>query len=254
MGGAGVALFEMQQDGLALIQWRAQTLPSCPDKRRLATELVAEEMQRRHYSVSQAFLQGDILPLVKHLAFAGRFRRPDLQHTSCMILGKGNHGTLTLESGCTVPERANVVSDYLAGVASRSAQQAVLADEDAMPFDVEVPAPYRLAPESGAIVLDKVNGGVTILHLLEQAQPTLAEVGQFLAHPDHAIDEQPTIAYLSTTAGLRNPKLVQHTASAIDDQGLLYGRGTCAQKVAMYWQIFPVWHDAPRSRHDCGLL
>ena len=118
---------------------------------KLATELVAEEMQRRHYSVSQAFLQGDILPLVKHLAFAGRFQRPDLQHTSCMILGKGNHGTLTLESGCTVPKRANVVSDYLAGVASRSAQQAVLADEDAMPFDVEVPAPYWLAPESGAI-------------------------------------------------------------------------------------------------------
>ena len=111
-----------------------------------------------------------------------------------MVFGKGNHGTLTLESGCTVPERANVVSDYLAGVASRSAEQTVLADEDAMPFDVEVPAPYRLAPESGAIVLDKVNGGVTILHLLEQAQPTLAEDGQFLAHPDHAKDEQPTIA------------------------------------------------------------
>ena len=105
-----------------------------------------------------------------------------------------------------------MVSDYLAGVASRSAQQAVLADEDAMPFDVEVPAPYWLAPESRSH---------TILHLLEQAQPTLAEVGQFLAHPDHAKDEQPTIAYLSTTAGLRNPKLVQYTASAIDDVTLL---------------------------------
>ena len=37
---------------------------------KIATELVAEEVRRRHYTASQVFLQGNIPPLVKHLAFA----------------------------------------------------------------------------------------------------------------------------------------------------------------------------------------
>ena len=85
-GGAGAALLELQREGLTLLKWRAVALPSCPDNifaeamsANIATDLLCEEMVHRRYAVDQIYLQGDILPIVKHLAFAGRFRRIDLQ-------------------------------------------------------------------------------------------------------------------------------------------------------------------------------
>jgi len=85
-GGAGAALLELQREGLTLLKWRAVALPRCPDNiyaeamsANIATDLLCEEMIHRRYAVEQIYLQGDILPIAKHLAFAGRFRRIDLQ-------------------------------------------------------------------------------------------------------------------------------------------------------------------------------
>ena len=66
----------------------------------LATDLLCEEMVHRRYAVDQAYLQGDILPIVKHLAFAGRFRRIDLQPI-CSKFAGNNRGFLTMENGYT---------------------------------------------------------------------------------------------------------------------------------------------------------
>ena len=41
----------------------------------LGADLLSEELVRRKFVVQQAYLQGDILPIIKHLSFAGRFRR-----------------------------------------------------------------------------------------------------------------------------------------------------------------------------------
>ena len=87
VGGAGAALLELQTQGLTLLQWRALALPKCPDNifaeamsANLGADLLSEELVRRKFVVQQAYLQGDILPIIKHLSFAGRFRRIDSCH------------------------------------------------------------------------------------------------------------------------------------------------------------------------------
>ena len=93
-----------------MLKWRAVALPSCPDNifaeavsANLATDLLCEEMVHRRYAVDQAYLQGDILPIVKHLAFAGRFRRIDLQ--PIQQIRRNNRGFLTMENGYTAQEK-----------------------------------------------------------------------------------------------------------------------------------------------------
>ena len=93
--GAGAALFELQPTGLALINWKARALHNCPDNvvaeaesAMLASELLTSEICASQAPVKDIFLQGDILPLVKHLAFAGRLRRIDLQPTVNLIRRK----------------------------------------------------------------------------------------------------------------------------------------------------------------------
>ena len=87
VGGAEAALLELPTQGLTLLQWRALALPKCPDNifadamsANLGAALLSEELVRRKFVVQQAYLQGDILPIIKHLSFAGRFRRIDSCH------------------------------------------------------------------------------------------------------------------------------------------------------------------------------
>ena len=87
----------------------------------LATDLLCEEMVHRSYAVDQAYLQGDILPIVKHLAFAGRFRRIDLQPIIQQIRPETIEVFLTMGKWVYRPREANILADYLAGVASRAA-------------------------------------------------------------------------------------------------------------------------------------
>ena len=234
-GGAGAALLELQREGLTLLKWRAVALPSCPDNifaeavsANLATDLLCEEMVHRSYAVDHAYLQGDILPIVKHLAFAGRFRRIDLQPIIQQIRRKQSrffdHGKWVYR-----PREANILADYLAGVASRAAQ--AFPAHISEPTEIAVEAPYQLAMRSGAIVLEERPRGVTILLLTEVPKVSMELVSKFLrqtANQQYRIDLE---TYLAGTANLTKPRIVEYTASAIDCLGRLYGRGPCAQRL-----------------------
>ena len=234
-GGAGAALLEMQKAGLTLLKWRAVALPCCPDNiyaeamsADVATDLLCEELKLRNYHVEQMYMQGDILPIVKHLAFAGRFRRIDLQPIIQRIRKKQSR-YFELGKWLYRPREANILADHLAGVASKAA--IAMAGSHSNPVEIPVEAPYHIALQAGAIVLDERPPGTTILLLTETTNISVQEVLQFAYQPGNARYRKELQAYLSGTANLTRPRVVEYTASATDHLGRLYGRGPCAQRL-----------------------
>ena len=234
-GGAGAALLELQKEGLTLLKWRAVALPICPDNiyaeamsADVATDLLCEELKLRNYRVEQMYMQGDILPIVKHLAFAGRFRRIDLQPIIQRIRKKQSR---YFDSGKWLyrPREANILADYFAGVASRAA--IAMAGCHSNPVEIPVEAPYHIALQAGAIVLEEKPPGITILLLTETAEISVHEVQRFANQPHNVRYRKELQAYLSGTANLTKPRVVEYTASATDQLGRLYGRGPCAQRL-----------------------
>ena len=51
------------------------------------------------------------------------------------------------------PREANIIADYLAGIASRAASE--LPNGQSQPVEIPAPAPYHMAMQVGAIVLDE---------------------------------------------------------------------------------------------------
>ena len=234
-GGAGAALLELQKEGLTLLKWKAVALPCCPDNiyaeamsADVATDLLCEELKLRNYHVEQMYMQGDILPIVKHLAFAGRFRRIDLQPIIQRIRKKQSR-YFDLGKWLYRPREANILADYFAGVASKAA--ITMAGCHSNPMEIPVEAPYHLALQAGAIVLEEKPPGITILLLTETTEISVHAVQQFADQPTNARYRKELQAYLSGTANLTKPRVVEYTASATDHLGRLYGRGPCAQRL-----------------------
>ena len=179
-GGAGAALLELQKEGLTLLKWKAVALPRCPDNiyaeamsADVATDLLCEELKLRNYQVEQMYMQGDILPIVKYLAFAGRFRRIDLQPIIQRIRKKQSR-YFDLGKWLYRPREANILADYFAGIASKAAL--TMAGCHSNPVEISVEAPYHLALKSGAIILEEKPPGVTILLLTETTEASIHEV------------------------------------------------------------------------------
>ena len=235
VGGAGAALLELQVQGLTLLRWKALALPKCPDNifaeamsANLGTDLLCEELVQRKFSAKQVYLQGDILPIVKHLAFAGRFRRIDLQPIVQQIRRKQSK---FFDFGVWMyrPREANIIADHLAGIASRAACE--LPHDQSQPSEVPTPAPYKIAMQAGAIVLDERPAGDTILLLTEISGASLPQIQKFLMKAEYQRYSREIEAYLVSTVNLAQPRVVEYTATSIDQLGRLYGRGPCAQRL-----------------------
>ena len=235
IGGAGAALLEVQPQGLALIRWRAVALPKCPDNiyaeamsADIGTDLLCDELTRRRHAATQIYLQGDILPIVKHLAFAGRFRRIDLQPIVQRIRKKQSR---MFDFGIWMyrPREANIIADHLAGEASKAAYD--LPQNQIQPLEMDLPAPYNVAMRAGAIVLEERAAGETILVLPEVPSATPQQIRRFLMQADHHKYIRDTESYLTGTANLSQPRFVEYTATSVDKLGRLYGRGPCAQRL-----------------------
>jgi hypothetical protein len=160
----------------------------------LGTDLLCEELVQRKFSAKQVYMQGDILPIIKHLAFAGRFRRIDLQPIVQQIRRKQSKffdfGTWMYR-----PREANITADHLAGIASRAACE--LPNEQSQPIEVPTPAPYHIAMQAGAIVLDERPAGDTILLLTEIPSTGLPQIQQFLMKAEYERYRREIEAYFS---------------------------------------------------------
>lgn len=87
VGGAGIAVFIVQQSYTQLIHWEAIVLPSCKDNVHAEGQACLRTFQLAHllftqlssiYNLTNGIIQGDILPILNRIAYQARWKNPDL--------------------------------------------------------------------------------------------------------------------------------------------------------------------------------
>ena len=122
------AFFEISAQGLQLLDWGCLALLSCKDN--IIAEVMGADLALRLYEryvkTCQGYqlspllldrIQGDIKPLISHLQFQGRFRRPDLTSVIDPFHQKRSR-IAPLSTTEYRPREVNFVADYLAGQGS----------------------------------------------------------------------------------------------------------------------------------------
>ena len=128
IGGAGYCVYLVYPDAVKLIRWNSIALPNCSDNvvaevspcRFLVLEIVSlcrGQLQELRLMEKPVFIQGDILPVIKYLSFAGRLRRNDLLEDLEYILSLSSRW-LPLVKWRALPREANELADDLAGQAT----------------------------------------------------------------------------------------------------------------------------------------
>ena len=194
IGGAGAGLFEISAQGLQLLDWGCLALPLCKDNivaevmgADLALRLYDRYVQTCHQNGASPLeldkIQGDIKPLVNHLQFHGRFRRPDLTY----IIDQFHQRRSRIAPLSTTeyrPREANFVADYLAGQGSAYLlqMQQERADCPTQPVCLDVSPPYELLSQNHAVIAGLHAGGKFVLALLEMPGGTVEEMACNLAY------------------------------------------------------------------------
>ena len=113
------------------------------------------------------------------------------------------------------PREANIIADYLAGIASRAASGC--AEDQMHPFEVPAPTPFYMAMQAGAIVLEERPSGETILLLTELPSNGWPQVRQFLTQTVVERYKSELEAYLASTANLTRPRVVEYMPTSLDN-------------------------------------
>ena len=180
IGGAGAALFRVSFRGLELVDWCSYALPKCADNveaeaqgalaaLRLYQEWVAQQRNEGELPHALHTAQGDIKPLLQHLQFTGRLRRPDLITTIDNF-----HQTRSLIApACQMlyrPREANFIADYLAGQGSKFLldlhKRGLVMPE--YPLRLDATPPISLLLKQQAVLLGTHRAGKTVMCLVEQ--------------------------------------------------------------------------------------
>ena len=173
-------------------------------------------------------VSGDIQPLLSHLRFQTRFRRPDL----ITVIGRFHAKRSRLAPSSATeyrPREANFVADYLAGRGSAFLLhniEALAASEGITEHDVN--PPYDLLLQHNASIFGKHAAGKTILVLRE----VLACSAQALSEVVPQVDEQTQRLLCDlalATQKLSRGHVVEYVAAATNGQGRLYAKQSCAQ-------------------------
>ncbi len=242
IGGAGAGLFEISSQGLQLLDWGCLALPSCKDN--IVAEVMGADLALRLYDryvhtcyqhhVSPLLLdkiQGDIKPLVNHLQFQGRFRRPDLTSIIDRFHQKRSR-IAPLSAAEYRPREANFVADYLAG--QGSAYLLLLQQEytqlPSEPVCLDVAPPYELLLKNHAVIAGLHAGGKFVLTLLEMHSCTIEDIVRIMPTVEPRTQRQLSQIVLATQK-LTKPMVVEYVASSADGQGRVYARRAGAQQL-----------------------
>ena len=237
IGGAGAGLFEISSHGLQLLDWGCLALPSCKDN--IVAEVMGADLALRlyeryinlcyHHHVSPKLLdriQGDIKPLVNHLQFQGRFRRPDLTSIIDRFHQKRSR-IAPLSAAEYRPREANFVADYLAG--QGSAYLLLLRQEQTQlplePVCLDVAPPYELLLKNHAVIAGFHAGGKLVLTLLEMPSCAIEDIVRIMPLVEPRTQKQLSQIVLATQ------KLTKPMASSVDGQGRVYARQVGAQQL-----------------------
>ena len=242
IGGAGAGLFEISSHGLQLLDWGCLALPSCRDN--IVAEVMGADLALRLYEgyvnlcyqhhVSPKLLdriQGDIKPLINHLQFQGRFRRPDLISIIDRFHQKRSR-IAPLSAAEYRPREANFVADYLAGqgsayLLSLSQEQTQLPLE---PVCLDVAPPYELLLKNHAVIAGFHAGGKFVLALLEMPSCAIDDIVRIMPLVEPRAQKQLSQIVLATQK-LTKPMVVEYVASSVDGQGRVYARQVGAQQL-----------------------
>ena len=241
VGGAGAGLFEISSRGLQLLDWGCVALPTCKDN--IIAEVMGADLALRLYEryvkacqehqLSPLLLdriQGDIKPLISHLQFQGRFRRPDLTAVIDRFRQKRSR-IAPLSTTEYRPREVNFVADYLAGQGSAYllALQHSQASLPNAPVYLEVAPPYELLLKNHATIAGPHAEGQFVLALMEMPGCSLEEIANLMPTLDPRVQRQLSQIVLATLK-LTKPMVVEYVASSVDGQGRVYARQSSAQQ------------------------
>ena len=239
IGGAGAAMYVLSEQGLQLLGWSSVSIPRCPDN--IVAEVVGADLSLRlyeryvHWCLSHNIvplpldrIQGDIQPLLSHLRFQTRFRRPDLIAVINRFHAKRSR--LAPSSATEYrPREANFVADYLAGRGSAfllHGTEAAAASQGITEHDID--PPYDLLLQHNASIFGKHAEGKTILVLREASACSAQALSQVVPQVDE--QTQRLLCGLAlATRGFSRRHVVGYVAAATDGQGRLYAKQPCAQ-------------------------
>ena len=239
IGGAGAAMYVLSEQGLQLLDWSCLSIPRCPDN--IVAEVLGADLSLRlyeryvHVRLSQNVvplpldrIQGDIQPLLSHLRFQTRFRRPDLIAVIDRFHAKRSR--LAPSSATEYrPREANFVADYLAGRGSAfllHRTEALAASEGITEHDVD--PPYDLLLQHNASIFGKHAAGKTILVLREVPACSAQALSEVVPQVDEQTQRLLCDLALATQK-LSRGHVVEYVAAATDGQGRLYAKQSCAQ-------------------------
>ena len=226
--------------GLQLLDWGCLALPVCKDN--IVAEVMGADLALRLYDryvhichqngaspLELDKIQGDIKPLVNHLQFHGRFRRPDLTYTIDQFHQRRSR-IAPLSTTEYRPREANFVADFLAGQGSAYLlqMQQERVDCPTQPVCLDVSPPYELLLQNHAVIAGLHAGGKFVLALLEMPGCTAAEMACILPMVDSRTQRQLGQIVLATQK-LTKPMLVEYLSSSVDGYGRVYARQVGAQ-------------------------
>ena len=176
-------------------------------------------------------IQGDIKPLVSHLQFQGRFRRPGLTSIIDRFHQKRSR-IAPLSAAEYRPREANFVADYLAG--QGSAYLLLLQQEHTQlpnePVCLDVAPPYELLLKNHAVIAGFHAGGKFVLTLLEMPSCAIDDIARIMPTVDPRAQRQLSQIVLATQK-LTKPMVVEYVAGSVDGQGRVYARQAGAQQL-----------------------
>ena len=231
-GGAGAAMYVLSEQGLQLLDWSCLSILRCPDN--IVAEVLGADLSLRLYEryvdecLSQNVvplpldrIQGDIQPLLSHLRFQTRFRRPDLIAVIDRFHAKRSR-LAPLSATEYRPREANFVADYLAGQGSAfllHRTEALAASEGII--EHEVNPPYELLLEHNASIFGRHAAGKTVLVLREV--PACSSLALSGVVPQVDEQTQRLLRDLAlATQKLTRGHVVEYGAAATDGNGRLY--------------------------------
>lgn len=239
IGGAGAAMYILSEQGLQLLDCSCLSIRKCPDN--IVAEVLGADLSLLLYEryvglcLSQNTvplplhrIQGDIQPLLSHLRFQTRFRRPDL--IAVIDRFHARRSRLAPSSATEYrPREANFVADYLAGQGSAlllHRTETLTALEGLQ--EHEVNPPYELLLKHNASIFGRHAAGKTVLVLREvPACSSHALAGVVPQVDDHTQRLLRDLAL--ATQRLTHGHVVEYVAAATDGNGRLYAKQSCAQ-------------------------
>ena len=239
IGGAGAAMYVLSEQGLQLLDWSCLSIPKCPDN--IVAEVLGADLSLRLYEryvhgclshnivpLPLDRIQGDIQPLLSHLRFQTRFRRPDL----VAVINRFHVKRSRLAPSSATeyrPREANFVADYLAGRGSAFLlhnTEASAAFQGIIEHDID--PPYELLLQHNASIFGKHAAGKTILVLREASACSALALSRVVPQVDEHTQRLLCDLALATRKFSRR-HVVEYVAAATDGQGRLYAKQSCAQ-------------------------